>query len=1227
MSKTRRFVSPVGVIFGVVFVLVVIVGFLLVKSMNREGDEASQDRRVAQERADEQRPGPPGSDRRVGRPRRRRTARTTIGDGEESGSALEEGGEPDVATVPTGYSISGQVVDEKGNGIAKAEVVICFEYSFEAERHPLVKRLKSDAAGNFHARHLPRKRLLLTAVSDDACFYLPGVQLRRRRAWSYPVPYIDGKDSVTDVRLVLRPGAVLAGSVVDDEGAPLTNATVTIWRVRDGHVELAVDDQGRFRASNLVPGEYYVKAIADGFVEIWLVPVVRTGREDLVIRLRRGVPVEGTVVFAESGDPVEGAAVRARAYTRGTSQNQGIYFETNSIETDRDGRFEMLICPEAETKFTASKKECFTQEGATIIAEVGVPPEPVTITLAKGATISGTVLDHATNERVEGVRVRARSKTDQRRFVSNKSDEQGAFSLVGVAAGLNGIGVSSNKYEFYNPDEGGGDLSVEVPQGETVSGIEVKVREKTAVSGTVTNTEGDPVFGAVIVLKEETAHGSIVRGAMGYSEAEGRFVLHAQRATTITGLLVSHPQYANTFVSFEPDATRDDVRVVLEETGGSIEGFVWDEGGAPVPQVVVDLMDMETFAPYYDRYVQVKSAVTDEDGHYILASVADGAYHVKARLGHREITSGRVHVAEGDALKDINLTLALPGHIAGQVTNDTGSPIEGLHVSLTRIPEHQDLPWTTTDEEGKYRFEDLEEGAKYRVSVSIRSKGPYVGEDDREATCSADDVDFIFTEYETGTVSGFVYDESDGNPVEHFNISIRHKSLYVWAGGEFHSEEGAFLVEKVAAGASTIEIRADGFPEIKGEPFEVVAGEETIRIIYLPASGTVRGRVCRTSDQSPVNKFRLSLMRREGRGRGPSRGKEYESDDGSFLCNGVKPGTYTIGVIAEGVPDFETKPFEVAANEETVLDIFIGEGGIIRGTVVDGSGSPVAGAVVAVSGSVSRLRSNMGISRSGRGSYQRPHATTGNAGDFELANVAAGTVTLSVKHADYAPLEMRGIPVSQDAPTENVTLRIVKGTAVYGWVKDLDGEPRGNVRVRVRGRYMTPSAIVSEADAEVRINYSASAQTDYQGQYRIEHIPGGDYHLSVDYLDTSLPRFTLVAGEEKEINIDFTEAGTVAGTLHVPAGSDEFGFQLYLYGRDEMAGYRRRLRPDEKNTFEVQGVFPGTYTLHIRAYWKDRERGRHDPTVKTDPREITIQVAPKERVTQDVTITNIEERK
>ena len=1234
MGKARRRIPVIPVAFGIVFGLVVVITVILVLGMNRESDEgAGEPQRMVGTRGHEK--GANGVTRVGHEP-------GTTGVGvDKDGTVMPQ---EEAATPKTGYTVTGRVVDEKGKGIAEASVLI--HVGDESRQTVPVKKVTADAAGNFSARDVPRKDLVLTAAKEGYCFYLPDVEIDGQRPWGCLVRYDAGKDTVTDALLVLLSGGVIAGKVVDSEGEPVAKATVELRPKRGGPTRACTaDDAGRFRAVDLVPGAYRVEASAEGFIKVWLYPFVRTDIEDLGIRLPRACFIEGTVVLAASGEPVPGATVywRMRPSHEEWQSKERLLLDAQTVETDEYGRFKVPVCPGVKTELAAWREEYTCKENLTILVEAGIPAEPVTIELVQGTTVSGIVVDDDTDEPVAGVEVRAYSAGRHELRVT--SDGEGRFALAGISPGKNTICATSNEHDLSNPTPGQYGVVVEVSQGEQKSGLELRVVKRPAIAGTVVDSAKKPVARARIGLREESTRGDIMpqRGGRTYSDENGSFVVRQQYpGAIITGLSVSHPEYTNAFVSFELDGVSHgtkEVTVVLEKGGGSIEGYVRDDQGEPKPLAGVSLM--ETGGTRSFDSVEQKSAMTDGDGRYVLAAVGEGTYRVRVRFGQQEVLSAPVHVAKEEKVEDVNLVIPTLGHIAGRVTDSDGTPIEGLRVYARGVRNSMSAAFIVTGPEGQYRLANLGEGEEYWLYVSLQRRA-YVGKTRQTATCSADGVDFVLEPLETGTVSGTVYQKSDGAPVANFSLQIRTMrgpdNIPIF-GKNIESEDGSFICEGVEVGTHTIRIHAAGFALFESEPVEVVAGEKLLQVIHLvekeTRTGTIRGTVYRKSEGVPVEKFSLSLMKAGDGSRGPVesyRGKEYRSADGSFLCEDVESGKHKIWIVAEGLPDFKTEPFEVAVDDETVLYIGIGEGGIIRGTVVDGSDSPVAGAVVAVSSSDSWLR--ISKTRSSRGSFQPAHATTGGTGDFELTGVTPGKVTLTVTHPDYAALEFSRIPVSEEAPTEDVTLRLAKGAAVCGWVKDLDGKLRGNVTVSLRGYYSTLPAIAPKTAPEaqgktpqkVRLHYFARTRSDHRGEYRFEHVPGGSYNMSVDYLATSLPKFKLEGDEEKEINIDLSETGTVTGTLQVPSDSEEVSFRLYLQGKDEMSNYSKGLSLDGENAFEVQGVFPGTYVFRVSAYWRDREGRLRNPTVTTDPREITVEVTPAEDVEQDITITKIEER-
>ncbi|HUV39295.1 MAG TPA: carboxypeptidase-like regulatory domain-containing protein, partial [Planctomycetota bacterium] len=273
-------------------------------------------------------------------------------------------------------------------------------------------------------------------------------------------------------------------------------------------------------------------------------------------------------------------------------------------------------------------------------------------------------------------------------------------------------------------------------------------------------------------------------------------------------------------------------------------------------------------------------------------------------------------------------------------------------------------------------------------------------------------------------------------------------------------------------------------------------------------------------------------------------------------------------------------------------------------------GQPVADAVVDEWTSFSWRRERLGLRVANSRYPETPHRTkTGQDGRFALEHLTPGEIGLRVTHPEYAPLELMKVEIPAEGPVEDVVLQLEKGTLFTGWVKGLDGEMRSDVSVALQYG-----------------NRVYRARTDYTGRFRIEHVASGKYMFSVSLFDATLPMLTFEGEEKKEYNVDFTKAGTITGKLELPASvPDGFSFRIEMYGVGDMQGGGRRADIDEDGSFEFRGVFAGTYRLTPNPRNTRPDRDRHTLKCTTSPAEVLVTVTEKGAVTQDVTVTALEE--
>jgi protocatechuate 3,4-dioxygenase beta subunit len=205
----------------------------------------------------------------------------------------------------------------------------------------------------------------------------------------------------------------------------------------------------------------------------------------------------------------------------------------------------------------------------------------------------------------------------------------------------------------------------------------------------------------------------------------------------------------------------------------------------------------------------------------------------------------------------------------------------------------------------------------------------------------------------------------------------------------------------------------------------------------LPISA-VSGRVL-GPDGQPIEgmavELAATLETAESRSFGVS-GWSRTAEDGGFRFEGVAPGTY---LLTAGQPWWSSseEPFgsaqmevEVVAGEEAGgLELRLDRGGTISGTVRDGAGRPVSGAVIFVRGE-------------GGAVLSRWPAETDGAGQFTTRPLNAGTWTLSARRGVEASPESAPVRLSEGG-TARVDLELGPATLLVVRVRDGQGRPVG----------------------------------------------------------------------------------------------------------------------------------------------------------------------------------------
>lgn len=326
---------------------------------------------------------------------------------------------------------------------------------------------------------------------------------------------------------------------------------------------------------------------------------------------------------------------------------------------------------------------------------------------------------------------------------------------------------------------------------------------------------------------------------------------------------------------------------------------------------------------------------------------------------------------------------------------------------------------------------------------------------------------------------------------------------------------------------------------------------------------------------------------------------------GQFRLTGVFPVAGKVVARREGMPEGESKPFEVRAGEETPgISLVLEPGAELRGKVVNAAGKPIEGA---------RIRARRDTNRF---DFNRPDSDdesvrTAKDGTFVVTGLQRGRQRLSVEAKGYQSTResaeagsgkevlitlqscgaLQGVVLSQgdERPIDGFTLRLeAERTDPQGLGLDMLGEfARGNGNVLDHEPGAGPGTFVV-ADVEPgRYRVVADVDGFDRGRSEVIEIKSGEMTDGVRILlevGASLRgRVVGPAGDPVEgatVRARVKKDGADA-SMHA-IGAIQRSFRINVGGEIESGGTgttREQTRTNARGEFELTGLPPGRYQL------------------------------------------------
>jgi uncharacterized GH25 family protein len=570
-----------------------------------------------------------------------------------------------------GFEVRGRIVDQAGKPIPNARIYACQESAelppFNDDEPPTAV---SDQRGAF---------VVPSAVGMHTFLAIDGEHAPKI------TPMFDIDRAITDLEIVMKPGGVYAGEVVDAHGKPVAQARV--------YLDMVSGPQHRFTASSDANGAFEIRglprtlgqrdadtypalayAIADESVSD-VVPVAFAKRPELRgqrLALTRSdtTDVIAGVVVDDTGAPVANVLVNAvaslpLAITRSRPDLVDRATAT-STTTNARGEFSLADLPAGEygvwpggydrRSFPASLGSSAVGENPSLfMTSAKAGDKAVRIVMPRPARIIGKVAFADTGEPVDDFTTYTYTAGP-----SAVPGEHGVLDLRDLKPGSYGLIINGPGF-LWTKHKG-----VRVDAGKTIDVGVIRVERGRTLRGKVVDAAGRGIAGASVRAGENVVYESVGRfdeptfdRAEAITDANGAFTIVggvplASAAPFTFAVGADHSSYGRALPVVIPQGKEDPPAVTLTLLEcGSIAGKV-TRNGQPLLGATID-----AGSPAFGR------ASSNDDGEFVLPRLPAGpvtlSIHVSSDAGDVwELMRSHQRAAQVEAGRQTEVTLDIP---------------------------------------------------------------------------------------------------------------------------------------------------------------------------------------------------------------------------------------------------------------------------------------------------------------------------------------------------------------------------------------------------------------------------------------------------------------------------------------------------------------------------------------------------------------------------------------
>ena len=613
----------------------------------------------------------------------------------------------------------------------------------------------------------------------------------------------------------------------------------------------------------------------------------------------------------------------------------------------------------------------------------------------------------------------------------------------------------------------------------------------------------------------------------------------------------------------------------------AVHGLVADRAGRPIGHARVLLRPAAgTLAVTADpASARRPEAVTDAAGRFEIHGLDCDRVDVKVTAdGYSPALVRGLRVPARALAADLGTIVLQPGErLDGTVVDAQGRPIVGARVQGFAFElawgADREEPWrASTARDGRFALGGLGRGVLSSLRVEKAGYTP-VTLAGLEVP-AAEPLRVVLDA--TATVRGRILDQA-GAPVAHAAVALVHgarsaEGLRGAAQTTTSDRRGRYEIAGAGLGPLTIQVSVAGALTSERGGFAVRAGEVLeIPDLVLRRGAVVAGRVVTAAGEPAAG----SQVRWTGCGSGYLPCQEtLAGADGTYRLEGLPTGHRSI--VAEH-PDHPRASAGIDVEPGiNHLDLQLGDGYSVAGTVIDAGGQPVEGAQVLLFAGEAEHR-----------------AQTAADGGFRWAGIPSGAYELVASKPGYASARA-GRLVVDDAPLAGVDVRLETGRAVTGQVLGLGFEELAQITVVAVGTGDVPPVV---------------AELGYDGTYRVGDLGTGVWSVAATVAGTGRTVEESVTlsphDDEVRLDLDFARGNSLTGQVLV-GGSAAITAEVQI----QSLGPRRFLGSspvDADGRFRLGGVPPGPYLLQVVA--RGAEPLRQSVELETDA-EMSFELRP-----------------